>query len=76
MGRCDNLPAHTLKVKLFSEDLNGKHLNSKLLLVCYSDSSLFRCLVPDARYHVTGHLISKPVFKWWSEYGSVNQMII
>ena len=30
----------------------------------------------DAWYHVTGDLNSRLVFKWWSEYWSVNQMVI
>ena len=43
-------------------DLNNKNLNSELLLVHYSN-------------HGAGHLNSKLVFKWGSEYQSVNQML-
>ena len=35
-------------------------------MVCYSD----------AQYHGNKHLNSGPVLKWWSEYLSVNQMVI
>ena len=30
----------------------------------------------DARYHGTGYLNIGLVFKWWSEYQFVNQMVI
>ena len=44
---------------MYSENLNSKHLNNKLLLVLFSNGLLFRCL-----YHSTGHLNCGPVFKW------------
>ena len=57
----------------YTGDLNSQHLNSKILLVCYSNSLLFRCLVPWYR-HLHGHRYSNvglkpgPLTKWWSEY--------
>ena len=38
--------------------------------------SLFKRFANQMPGTTTGHLNSGPVFKWWSEYWSVNQMVI
>ena len=65
------IPVH-IKEWVYSGDLHSKNIliaNFNLFLiqmVCYSD----------ARYYCTGHLNSGLIFKWWSEYRSINQMVI
>ena len=62
---------HFKQKMLYSGDLNSIHLKSELLLVPYWNGSPIRCPVP-----WFWHLNSGLVFKWWSEYWSVNHMVI
>ena len=57
------------RFRMYMWDLNSQHLNIILLLVRYSNGSQFRC-------HGAGHLNSRFGFKWWSDYWSINQMVI
>ena len=68
---------NTLHVLVLQWALNSEYLNS--VNIWTANFYLFNIQMvrqSDAWYHGTGYLSSGLVFKWWSEYQSVNQMVI
>ena len=57
------------KLTKYSGDLKSQNLNcGNNWVVNFYLFVIQKAPCSDAGYHGTGHLISAPVFKWWSEY--------